>query len=103
MLLGVKCGVDVCSALNCSWLPCLQEGKEFDALVVDVMAVGSPLDVFESDTLEVCAVCICRCVYACTYTCMCVGVCRRMCLHQVLCDNIKVAYEPKSSSGILPV
>ena len=31
----------------------LQEGKEFDALVVDVAAAGSPFDVFDSDTLKV--------------------------------------------------
>jgi len=35
------------------WLSHLQEGKEFDALVVDTAAVGSPFDVFDSDTLEV--------------------------------------------------
>jgi cytosine/adenosine deaminase-related metal-dependent hydrolase len=30
----------------------LEEGKEFDALIVDVNAPGGPFDVFEGDTLE---------------------------------------------------
>ena len=43
----------ICEYYSIIWLFCLQEGKEFDALVVDVAAAGSPFDVFDSDTLEV--------------------------------------------------
>jgi guanine deaminase len=30
----------------------LEEGKDFDALIIDVNAPGGPFDVFEGDTLE---------------------------------------------------
>ena len=89
MLLQVKCDIVMCCVniqivAGCHvWSLCPQEGKEFDALVVDVAAAGSPFDVFDTDTLEVC-MCVCVCVYTymCTHVCrcvhMCVGVCVRV-------------------------